>query len=59
MLLNTRDAAAYLGLSPSTLEHWRTEKPMRGPAFVRLGHQVRYRETDLVQFVEDQLVQSV
>ena len=58
MLFNTRDAAAYLGLSPSTLEHWRTESPMRGPAFVRLGHQVRYRETDLVQFVENQLVQS-
>lgn len=56
MLLNTREAADYLGLSTSTLEHWRTETPMRGPALARIGHQVRYRQADLDRFVESQLV---
>jgi excisionase family DNA binding protein len=56
MLFNTREAADYLGLSTSTLEHWRTETPMRGPSLARLGHQVRYRQSDLDRFVESQLV---
>ncbi|TIX48845.1 helix-turn-helix transcriptional regulator [Alteraurantiacibacter aquimixticola] len=58
MLLNTRDAADYLGLSSSTLEHWRTTEPMRGPAFVRLGHQVRYRQSDLDEYVNSSVVEA-
>lgn len=51
-LLNTKDAADYLGLATSTLEKWRTNEPRIGPPIVRLGAQVRYRKTDLDAFVE-------
>lgn len=52
MLMNTREAAEYLGLAPSTLEHWRLMEPRQGPTLVRLGAQVRYRKSDLDDFIE-------
>ena len=55
-LLNTGDAAAYLGISRGTLEHWRTERPIKGPTHVRLGFQVRYRISDLEAWLEQQTV---
>lgn len=55
-LLNTSDAADYLGISRGTLEHWRTESPPRGPAFIRLGYQIRYRVTDLHQWIDSNVV---
>lgn len=55
-LLNTGDAADYLGVSRGTLEHWRTESPPKGPPFVRLGFQVRYRVADLHQWIENSVV---
>ena len=45
VLLNTRKAAARLGLSPRTLARYRMSGT--GPAFVRLGRSVRYRIEDL------------
>lgn len=39
-LLTTDEAAAYLKLSPRTLEHWR--ETGSGPNFVKLGRAVRY-----------------
>lgn len=39
-LFTTDDAAAYLRLSPRTLEHWR--EVGIGPAFIKLGRSVRY-----------------
>jgi excisionase family DNA binding protein len=55
-LLNTGDAAAYLGISRGTLEHWRTESPPKGPPYVRLGFQVRYRAADLAAWIERNVV---
>ncbi len=54
VLLNTHDAADYLGISNSTLEHWRLAS--KGPDFVRLGHQVRYRDFDLDDYIDQQVV---
>ena len=48
-LLSTRDAAAYLALSPRTLEKWRTRGV--GPAYSRIGRRVVYRRDDLDEFV--------
>ena len=48
-LLSTRDAAAYLALSPRTLEKWRTRGV--GPAYSRIGRRVVYRRDDLDKFV--------
>ena len=42
--------AAYLGVSERTLEDWRYRS--RGPRFVRVGANVRYRKTDVDQWLE-------
>ncbi len=42
---DTRRAAAYLGLSPRTLEGYRVSGA--GPAFHRFGNRVRYLRSDL------------
>ena len=44
-VLPTEHAAAYLGLSPKTLETLRTRGG--GPPFLKLGRRVVYRKTDL------------
>lgn len=49
-LKDTKHAAAYLGLSPHTLEAWR--KNGGGPRFVKLRNAVRYRPEDLDAFIE-------
>ena len=43
--LNTREAAAWLNLSPRTLDRYRVSGD--GPAFHRFGGRVRYRVADL------------
>lgn len=45
---NTRWAAAYLDLAPSTLNKMRIFGT--GPAFFRLGRAVRYRREDLEEW---------
>lgn len=45
-------AAAFLGLSPRTLERFRVEG--RGPAFLKLGRRVVYSLGDLVRWAEGQ-----
>ena len=42
---DTGRAAAYLGLSPRTLDGYRVSGD--GPAFHRFGNRVRYRRVDL------------
>lgn len=49
-LLTTREAAAYLRQSESTLNHWRIDK--KGPKHLRIGRRVLYRRPDLVAFVD-------
>ena len=43
--MNTQRAAAWLGLSPRTLDGYRVSGD--GPAFHRFGNRVRYRRADL------------
>ena len=52
-LLNTPEAAEYLDLQPCTLETWRSRGG--GPKFLKLGRAVRYRLTDLDDFIESRL----
>lgn len=49
-LVNTRAAAEILGFGKSTLEHWRITGD--GPRFVKIGANVRYRQSELVSFIE-------
>lgn len=46
---STTEAATYLGLSPRTLEKWRSTG--RGPVYARLGRLIVYRFEDLDNWV--------
>ena len=48
--MDTRGAARYLGVAYQTLNLWRVEG--RGPAYLWLGHLVRYRQNDLDAWLE-------
>ena len=47
--LNTREAAAVLGLSARTLDRYRVSGD--GPVFLKLGGRVRYLREDLDEWV--------
>ncbi len=56
-LLNTAQAAHYLGLSPSTLEHWRMLR--KGPNWLSVGPRLkRYRKSDLDTWLEENVTTS-
>lgn len=51
-LVDETQAAQYLGgISPRTLQAWRSVRGGWGPAFVRLGRRVFYRREDLDAFI--------
>lgn len=50
-LLNSDQAAAYIGVSPGTLEVWRCTKRYQIP-FIKVGRLVRYRRSELDSFLE-------
>jgi hypothetical protein len=49
-LMTTREVAAFLKLSPVTVEMWRPEG--RGPSFVRINNTVRYRRSIVEAFAK-------
>ena len=56
-ILNTREAAQYLGLSQTCLEHWRMLRT--GPPFVRVSARcIRYRLDDLETWLVEQTVET-
>jgi helix-turn-helix protein len=52
-LLTPLDAAAYLHVSPRTLEKWRMHGG--GPRYRKLVHRVVYTQQDLDAWVEEQV----
>ncbi|EEG07107.1 helix-turn-helix domain-containing protein [Pseudogulbenkiania ferrooxidans] len=46
----TVEAAAYLGISPSTLNSWRCTK-LRAIRFYKIGARVFYRKSDLDSYI--------
>lgn len=56
--MSREEAAVYLGLSPLTMDGWRSQG--RGPAYVKLGKgpraRVSYRKQDLDAFIESKLI---
>lgn len=52
----TPEAAAYVGLSKITLQRFRITGD--GPAFIKLGGAVRYRRSDLDEWLESRVKQS-
>lgn len=52
MALKTiQETASYLHLAEGTLANWRTQG--KGPAFVRIGSKICYRDEDLEAFITD------
>jgi predicted DNA-binding transcriptional regulator AlpA len=47
--MTEREAAAYLGVSPTTLNNWRARR--QPPVWVKLGKAVRYLKSDLDAFL--------
>ncbi len=56
IVLTTRQAAQYLGLSISTLNKWRCYG--FGPKYLKLGRAVRYRQEELDAYLGARLYQS-
>jgi excisionase family DNA binding protein len=54
-LLNTAEAARYLGVSAGTLVAWRFHSRYRLP-YVRIGRNIRYQEADLIAWLEQRKV---
>lgn len=52
-LYTEQDAANILGLAPATLRNMRANG--RGPSFVKVGGLVRYRDADLVEWIESRI----
>ncbi len=57
-LLDTKNAARFLGLSYKTLESWRYADNVELP-YVRLGGKIFYEVKDLLGFVEKHKVHSL
>ncbi|MBZ0089746.1 MAG: helix-turn-helix domain-containing protein [Thermoanaerobaculia bacterium] len=57
-LIDTKQAAQRLGVSPRTVENWRVRGD--GPPFLRLSRTkgVRYRLEDLERFVAERVAHS-
>lgn len=54
-LLNSYQAAEYIGVTPGTLEVWRCTKRYHIP-FIKVGRLVRYRKSALDIFLDQQTV---
>lgn len=54
-LLNNNQAAAYLGVSPRSLEVWRCQKRHPIP-YIKVGRLVKYRKVALDAYLESQTV---
>lgn len=54
VLLTPRQVSEQWGIAEQTLSVWRCR--MEGPPYVRIGSRIRYRASDLRDFVERQTV---
>jgi len=56
-LLNEQQATDFLGVgSPKTIQRWRVIG--YGPPYLKIGHSVRYFQSDLINWLEAQRRQS-
>ncbi len=56
-LLSEPQAARILNVSIRTLQAWRCAA--KGPPFIRVGRAIRYRRSDLEQYLKDSTVQPI
>lgn len=53
--LTTEELAERLNIAPRTLEGWRLQDPPQGPPFVRIGRQVRYPISSVIDWLAEQI----
>ena len=56
--LNTKEAAAYTGISTGSLEEWRMRQNDR-PAYTKLAQKVVYAVADLDRFMAERRVEGL
>ena len=54
-LMKPSEVADALGVKASTLEAWRCRGGGPDLPFIKIGHAVRYRDTDLMKIIEEGL----
>ncbi|MDR2777131.1 MAG: helix-turn-helix domain-containing protein [Puniceicoccales bacterium] len=54
-LLNTEEAAEFLGITKYTLINWLSTKRYPGLKSIKLGGARRFREQDLAEFIESRI----
>lgn len=52
--LSSGEVAGMLGVTQRTVENWRGSG--KGPAFFRMGSNIRYREIDVLAWVESNMI---
>lgn len=57
VLLSNEQAAAYIGVTPRTLEVWRCTKRHQ-IAYIKVGSLVKYRKSALDAFLDQQTVDA-
>lgn len=55
-LMDTKSAAAFMGLAPLTLVDWRTKRV--GPNWIKVGAACRYRRRDLEAWLDSRTMQG-
>ncbi|MFV0321706.1 MAG: helix-turn-helix transcriptional regulator [Alphaproteobacteria bacterium] len=51
-LLNVKQTAELLSVSPSTINRWRLEGKGQGVVPIRIGNAVRYRYSDIEDYIQ-------
>ncbi|MDR1528123.1 MAG: helix-turn-helix domain-containing protein [Puniceicoccales bacterium] len=54
-MLNTEEAAEFLGITKYTLINWLSTKRYPGLKSIKLGGARRFREQDLIEFIESRI----
>ena len=56
-LLNTKELADYLGVAEATILQYRVDR--NGPVYIKLGHLVRYRMSDVDAWLQAKIDQAI
>lgn len=57
-LMNRKEAARYLGVSPGTLANWKSNGRVKIPCFF-VGRSIRYRKSDLDAYLDAHKIRLV
>lgn len=55
-ILNETQAGEFLGFESQTLRNWRCAG--RGPTFIKVSRTIRYRASDLIEFLDRHVVKT-